>query len=267
MTENHSMDAAQMQRAVAAAQAGDRAELEHLAEEVAAPVYRFSRRMCGSHADAEDVTQDTLMTMAQRVRQFGGQGSFVGWVLAIARGACARRHRGAKNRPQGPEQALRAVASQLPDPEAAALSHEQGAIVQQGLAALPAEQREILLLRDVEGLSGAETAQALGLSLDAMKSRLHRARQALRDGIVGGTQTAGALTTCPDVIDLMSRKLEDDLATADCAGLERHVAACARCHGRCAELRQILSLCRDASTEQVPAHIRAQLRRWIDATR
>lgn len=254
-------------QAISRAKAGDKAALGQLLEEIASPVYRFSRRMCGSSADAEDVTQETLLSAAQNLSQFAGQASFQSWVFAIARSACSHRYRGKKNQPHQTEDSLLALAAATPDPETAVLSHEHAAVVKSGLGMLPPDQREVLWLRDVEGLSGQETADALGLSIEAVKSRLHRARQMLRQLVSTKLQLAleQPLSSCPDVVEMMSRKLEGDLAVADCAQIEKHVANCPRCHGRCDEMRQVFVLCRQAATESAPSEVRIKLRRLLNA--
>lgn len=252
---------------IARAKAGDKAALDHLLEEIASPVYRFSRRMCGSSADAEDITQDTLLAAAQNLSQYAGHASFQSWVFAIARSACSHRHRGLKNQAHQPEDSFRTVATTAPDPEAETISNEYSTIVHKGLDALPKDQREVLWLRDVEGLSGQETAEALGISLEAVKSRLHRARQALREIVSANWQLQdnGPLASCPDVVELMSRKLEGDLVVSDCAQMEKHIAQCPRCQGRCDEMRKVLVLCRQAASESVPTEVRIKLQRLLHA--
>ncbi len=249
------------------AKAGDRAALDHLLDEIASPVYRFSRRMCRSSADAEDITQDTLLAATQHLSQYAGHASFQSWVFAIARSACSHRHRGLRNKPHQTEDKLAQVATTTPDPEAETLSHEHAAIVHRGLDSLPSEQREVLWLRDVEGLSGQETAEALGVSLEAVKSRLHRARQALRQIVSANWQLAESspLASCPDVVEMMSRKLEGDLVVSDCTQMEQHIATCTRCKGSCDELRKVLVLCRQAASERIPSEVRIKLQRLLSA--
>jgi RNA polymerase sigma-70 factor (ECF subfamily) len=244
------------------AKTGDKEALAQLLEAVASPVYRFSHKMCGNRAEADDVTQDTLLAAAQNMSQFAGHASFQSWVFAIARSVCSRRHRGQKNKPHQPEEKLLTLAAPVSDPESQVLFTEQAQLVQRGLDVLPPEQKEILWLRDVEGLSGQETADALGLSLEATKSRLHRARSALRQ-IVSESLAEGPprpTHACPDVVEMMSRKWEGDLVVSDCAAMEKHVAACPFCKGRCDGLRQVLTLCQKIATERVPEQIRQKIR-------
>jgi RNA polymerase sigma-70 factor (ECF subfamily) len=163
------------------ARGGDRAALEQLLAQIAPLVHRFGLRMCRHAADAEDVLQDTLLSVADHLPEYQGRSSLASWVFTLARTACARRRRGAKNQPHLPEEAIgrdpAALSPERTSPEQAASRQELRAALEQALGALSDEQREVLLLRDMEGLSAPEVADALGLSVEAVKSRLHRAGQ------------------------------------------------------------------------------------------
>lgn len=246
------------------AKAGDRAALEHVLARVAPSVYRFGRRMCGNADDADDVLQDTLVQVSQHIGQFEGRSALTSWVFTLARTACSRRRRGLKNRPAEGEERLAEEADHAPSPEARAATHELGASVVAALDALPDDYREVLVLRDVEGLSARETADALELSVDAVKSRLHRARAALRLALRPLREAPPP--TCPDVAEQWSKKLEGDLSEGDCASMERHLAACPTCGAACESLRQALVACQRVRTVEVPPEIqervRAALREW-----
>jgi hypothetical protein len=105
----------------------------------------------------------------------------------------------------------------------------------------------VLVLRDVEGLTAPEVAEVLGIGVQAVKSRLHRARLVVRArvapllGIV--EQPAAAEGTCPDVLMLLSRHLEGEIGTEVCAEMERHLQGCGRCKGACESLKRTLALC------------------------
>jgi RNA polymerase sigma-70 factor (ECF subfamily) len=136
--------------------------------------------------------------------------------------------------------------------------------------------REVIALRDVEGLSAAEVAEVMGLSVEAVKSRLHRARTAVRERIapllVPALPEAGAAAPgpgCQDVVELFSRRLEGEIDGSACAELEKHLSGCPACRGRCESLRTTLVLCKEAGAAAVPAHVersvRDALRRFLDA--
>jgi RNA polymerase sigma-70 factor (ECF subfamily) len=130
-----------------------------------------------------------------------------------------------------------------------------------------------LVLRDIEGLTAPEVAEVLGIRADAVKSRLHRARLAVRQAIlphlrIGDEETArGGLQECPDVLTLFSRHLEGEISADLCAQMERHLEDCGRCRGACESLKRTLALCHRAPTPHVPEavqqSVRASLRRLL----
>jgi RNA polymerase sigma-70 factor (ECF subfamily) len=254
---------------IARAQAGDRRALEALLLREQPRVYHYGLRMCRDAADAEDVTQETLLAAARGLRGFRGAAALSTWLYTIARSVCIKRRRRRKAAP-APEatlglEAAGEVADPRPAPDETAAGSELAAGVARALARLEPRQREVVLLRDMEGLSAPEVAQALGLSVQAVKSRLHRARVALRAELaplVGRPlplpPVVGRL--CPGVLSFMSRHLEGDVAPRTCAEMEAHIAACDWCRRECAALKDALALCREASEPMVPAHVRASLR-------
>jgi RNA polymerase sigma-70 factor (ECF subfamily) len=142
-------------------------------------------------------------------------------------------------------------------------------IITQALDELSDEYREVILLRDVESLTAPEAAETLGISVDALKSRLHRARQALRDTLRPALEpkVAPAPAGCPDIMLLWSRKLEGELDALDCAEMEKHLAQCPICESACATLKAALGACQREASRDVPAEIQEQVRsavrRWL----
>lgn len=246
--------------------------MEELLADVAPQVHRFGRRMCGSDHDADDVVQDTLINVATHLDQFEGRASLSSWVFALARSACSRRRRGLKNRPPVAEEAVRERVDPAPTPEQHAESSELGSALSRALDSLSDEHREVILLRDVEGLTAAETAAALEVSVDAVKSRLHRAREALRAALRPLLEPTAAPATsgCPDVVAMWSKKLEGDLSQGDCASMEAHIAVCPTCSGACDALKRALLACQRVRGEDVPpaiqARVKAAVRAWADGT-
>jgi RNA polymerase sigma-70 factor (ECF subfamily) len=143
------------------------------------------------------------------------------------------------------------------------------------IASLEPMYRETLVLRDVEGLPAAEVAEIMGVSVEAVMSRLHRARLAVREriapllGVPETTPAPAAAPACPDVVALLSRKLEGEISGEICAELEEHVRACDACRGRCESLKSTLALCSRAGEDPVPPHVersvRESLRKLLDA--
>ena len=129
----------------------------------------------------------------------------------------------------------------------------------------------MLLLRDVEGLSAAEVADVTGLSVPAVKTRLHRARGRLREALGplmaarGEAAAPASARSCPDVVRLFSRHLEGDISARTCASMQSHLASCPRCQAACEGLEQVLRLCRTAPEPEVPADLQDEVRRAVHA--
>jgi len=101
-----------------------------------------------------------------------------------------------------------------------------------------------------------------------VKSRLHRARAAVRDRLSPllagrGNRPPAAPGGCPDIVSLFSRHLEGDIGADACAEMERHVAACPRCRAACESLKETLHLCRSAAPPEVPAVLQESIRQGI----
>lgn len=260
-------------RLLEAARRGDAESLEALLERHQAQVYRFGMKMCRDPEDARDVLQDTLLAMAKGVRDFRGASSISTWLYTIARSFCIKKRRRSKFAPE-PERSLETDAApetaELADPgrspdEVLASKEVHGAL-QQAIGALDPMYREVLLLRDVEGLSAPEVAAVLGVSVQAVKSRLHRARLSVRAhvapllGIVPEPGVGPPPGSCPDVLQLFSRHLEDEISADVCADMERHLEGCARCRGACESLKRTLALCRMSPSTPVPPAVQNSVR-------
>jgi RNA polymerase sigma-70 factor (ECF subfamily) len=252
---------------LAAVRQGDGAALETLILRYQSRVYRFGMKMCGNAEDAGDVMQQTLLAMARLVREFRGDASISTWLYAIARSFCIKKRRRSKFAPHR-EQSLEALPSDrlerlsdpTPDPERQAGWREIEAALGAAVDSLDAAQREVLVLRDVEGLSALEVAKAVGISVQAVKSRLHRARLAVRQRVapaLGMSVGAPSPTAqCRDVLMLFSRHLEGEIAPEVCADMEMHLERCEHCRGACESLKRTLSLCRAMPEPEVPAFVR-----------
>jgi RNA polymerase sigma-70 factor, ECF subfamily len=255
------IDAALIDRA----RAGDRVALEQLLQQVAPLVHRFGMRMCRHRADADDVLQDTLLSVATHLTEFEGRSSLASWVFTLARTACARKRRGIKNQARGSDQDMDRLASADETPEQSAGDKQLRRALEGALGGLSDEHREVVLLRDMEGLSAAEVAASLGISVEAVKSRLHRARAALREALRGVLERDAPASQpgCPDVLAAFSAKLEDDLGADDCAAMEQHIASCAACASACSAVRTALWACRATAQGTVPAEVQARVKAAI----
>lgn len=162
---------------VIAAQGGDREALTVLVEASYPGVRRLAHSLCATPADAEDAAQEALIILFRKVGTLRATAALSSWMFRIVRNECLRR----LARPAPPVEPVEPA--DHPSAEADVLARLEAERVVQALSALPSDQRQVLVLRDVQGYSGREVAQALGLSVAAMKSRLHRGRAALREAL------------------------------------------------------------------------------------
>ena len=161
---------------VAAARDGDAVALAALVSGAHPHVNRFARSLCASREDAEDAAQEALVILYRKVGMLRASAALASWMFRIVRHECWRLARSVvRGTP-----VVEAVEEPAPSAEREALSRISVERIAAVVAALPDEQRRVLVMRDVQGLSGRVTADALGLSVPAMKSRLHRARAAVQ---------------------------------------------------------------------------------------
>ncbi|MBW0272629.1 RNA polymerase subunit sigma-24 [Nocardia sp. MH4] len=164
---------------IVAAQGGDVDSIAALVSGSHPNIQRFARSLCATPEDAEDAAQEALIILYRKIGMLRASGALASWMFRIVRNECLRRARkGMRDRtPVSPE--IAAVASA----EDEVLQRLEAGRVAAAVAALPADQRQVLIMRDIQGYSGRMVADALGLSTAAMKSRLHRARATVRESL------------------------------------------------------------------------------------
>ncbi len=270
---------------VRAARSGDSRAMTRLLRLVADPALRFGRGFCRDDHDAQDVMQDVLTSLVRSLAKFRGESALTTWAYTVARHACLRRRRRRAGAPEtlaslddvGSDGArgARALADRDADPARRFERRQMSELLERAIGSLPKAQQEVLILRDVEGLRAGEVGRILGLSERAVKSRLHRARIALREALaplLGRTAEGGARAeaarlgrgrSCPDTARLISQYLEGELSGSVCATLSKHVAACPHCGEVCDTLRGALTVCRDYGERPLPAAVRTQVRTAI----
>ena len=157
---------------------GDRRAFELLIERHAAAVLRLATAV-SDPSTAEDAMQQTFLNVYQHAASFRGDASVRTWLLTIARNAAFRLH-GKTRREELVEEPLMQLGLDAgwgsDDPEAIAIAAERKGALRKALSLLSAEDREVLILRDLEGLRASEAAEVVGIGERALKSRLHRAR-------------------------------------------------------------------------------------------
>lgn len=171
---------------VRAVQRGDAGAMDALIRASYADVYALCRRLLTDPNDAADATQDVYVRVMRSVLGFRGQARFGTWLHRVTVNVCltALKSRGdqrARGQSAGRTDFIVDVPDQAPDPASRAELADLARRTSVALASLPDEARQIVVLRDVQGLSTKQAAQALGISEGAVKVRLHRAHVKLRE--------------------------------------------------------------------------------------
>ncbi|HUQ41567.1 MAG TPA: sigma-70 family RNA polymerase sigma factor [Candidatus Limnocylindrales bacterium] len=172
------------------ARKGDARAFEDLARRDERALYRHAARIVGPGPDAEDIVQDAFLSAWKSIRSFEGI-SFRAWLFRIVTNRALDKMRARKRRPELPlqpgedeEETWAEPVAPGPDLIDVASSNELLAVVEDALKTVPEEQRAALLLRDVEGFAYEEIAMMTGVELGTVKSRIHRARLAVRNTLV-----------------------------------------------------------------------------------
>lgn len=169
-------------RLVTAAQGGDARALEELLAIHRDTVFRYGLRFCRTTEDTEDAVQETLWAASRSIGSFRHGAAVTTWLFTIVRNNCHRLLRKHRHDETDLADVLPGWTGRSAEDEVA--NAEVRRILASALARLEPAHREILILRDVEGLTAPETAEHLSITVDAVKSRLHRAREALRTEVV-----------------------------------------------------------------------------------
>lgn len=250
-----------------------RAALPALVDRVGPRLYSLALRLCGNHADAEDMVQDVFLQAHRKWHTFRGDADPATWLYAIAARACkarTRRKGGADRRTPALSQLMPWQESSVAQFAAAGAdssnqSERNEAItrVQEEIARLPEHFRLPLVLKEVLELSVEDTAEALALEVNTVKTRLHRARLALRKAM---TAKAPAI---PAPAPIYERQVCFDLLKAKMDAMDRGGVAkgfavpqaelCARCRAVFRELDLVQDACSQLGDGQMPADFRKAL--------
>lgn len=240
-------------------QAGDDDAVEPLLAALQPKLYRFSMAMCRHPEDAEDVLQESLLAVARNVRTLRASEALSTWLFTIARRFCIKKRRKSQFAPSAIDSLERlSEQERLPQaPEADRPDHQVERAttwkrVHEAIRNLDPERREVLVLRDIEGLRSQEVADVIGITVAAVKSRLHRARAELRDQLA--TKPVETKPDCPRIREVFSNFLEGDLSAEVCQQMQSHVSKCEICARECDGLKSALLACQTAPAE-VPAAV------------
>jgi len=185
---------------VARVRAGETALFEELMRRYNQRVYRVARAIIKDETEAEDIMQQAYVNAFTHLDQFEKRATFSTWLTRIAIYEALGRRR--RSRPAASlsededGEAIPLMDTARPDPERQAYASELKTLIEDAVDALPENYRAVFMLREVEGLSTAETAEGLDLGEEAVKTRLHRARAMLRRELYAraGGNTADAFT-------------------------------------------------------------------------
>ncbi len=238
---------------LASAQCGDAHALQQLLRRVQPTVYRYSVSMCRHQQDAEDVLQETMIALARSLTGIRGDSSLSTWLYSVARNACIKKRR-KRTFPPDVEELLDASSSLPADNTRPDKIVEQGQLWQQlqiAITGLHEDLKDVLVLRDIEGISTRETATVLNLSEAAVKSRLHRARKELQNALAPSELS----TQCPNLSESLSQYLNGEVSPEICCKIESHLGSCKACDTDLRALQDTLRLCKRAPTGQVPGPV------------
>jgi RNA polymerase sigma-70 factor, ECF subfamily len=175
---------------LARAREGDRSAFNELINRHSRKIYRLAKHITQNNEDAEDVLQETFLKAYEHLPDFHGQSKFYTWIVRIAVNESLMKLRKRKSDrtvpldeplDTGEDTVVREVAVWDDDPEQAYSKEELARILDDAVQSLRPSFRTVFVLRDIEELSTEETAEALGISVPAVKSRLLRARLQLRE--------------------------------------------------------------------------------------
>jgi RNA polymerase sigma-70 factor (ECF subfamily) len=177
------------------AKKGDKKALTKLVKNYEQTVYNFSFKICRDRDKAENIMQETFYSMVKHLKQFDNKSKLSTWLYRIVANHCLMQARREKNRHFVAiendetlfEEKYAVDFSRMPTKYTE--NEELKKILDEAISKLSPDYRMIFLLRDVEGLSTEETADAAGLSISAVKSRLHRARAFLRNELTRAFST------------------------------------------------------------------------------
>jgi len=256
-------------REVLAAESRDLA-LERLMEQEGGRMYGLGMKLCGNSEEAEDLVQETFLQAFRKWDQFEGRSAPSSWLYTIAARICQRRNRLRSGEPARVESLSELLPSGQPmvatipssdesqlDEQLRREAHER---VDRALAELPIHLRLPLLLKDITELSLSQIADILGLKEATVKTRVHRARLALRKEMADGLPQREAPP--PD----HSRKVCLDLLSAKQEALDRGVEfpvpadeLCSRCRSLMSTLDLTFDACRQLDLDQLPESLRQSI--------
>lgn len=254
---------------IARLKAGDEAACAACIEAHSPALYRLALRITGDPDEAEDVLQDTFLSAFRSLHAFDGRSALGTWLYRIAHNAALMRLR--KRRPTASLDEMEGedappLFSDTKAPDELVAEHETAEALSTAILALPQSLREVFVLREVEDRSTAETAELLQISEGAVKTRLHRARQALRRLLSQQSQRSAesqrvsslACTEALRFLELVERRGHTVNASLKQA-LREAIAACERCRLLLDPAHRAASFLCGETPNPVPPHVQRAL--------
>lgn len=190
---------AQERRLIRRLRRGDEQAFATIVRTYQSRVFNMVFRMVGSREEAEDVAQDVFVTVFQSIDSFRGESKFSTWLYRVTVNHCKNRLKYLKRRRKHLGRPLDEIAeaelargsgdhqagyhANIPRPDEQVSGHQMERLIQREIAALDEEHRVLVVLRDIQGLSYQEIVEVTGLNIGTIKSRLHRARLALKEAL------------------------------------------------------------------------------------
>lgn len=174
------------------------AAFESLMRRYQGPIFNMLFRMIGNREEAEDLAQEVFITVFKRIDTFRGESSLATWIYRIASNHCINRKKYLTRRRHYDKRSFddvtdrdqlgdgrAGVSERMPRPDEMAEGLQMERLIQEAISALDEDQRLVVVLRDVQNLSYEEIGDITGLAPGTVKSRLHRARMALKEKLTG----------------------------------------------------------------------------------
>lgn len=247
---------------VCRAQGGDKGAFGELFARYEGRIFGYLYRMVGDRAWAEDLTQDAFIRAHQHLNRLGPPYDFKSWIYRIAGNLALdglrRSHREVPLPDWDSGEPEPADTRPAVDPEEQARQAEIRAAVWRTLHQLPDVYRQVLVLRELEGLSYQEIATATGLSLDNVRVTLHRARQTFRDLYGLQVMVEEGRQICGELNELLSAEMDGELDRATRRRVQQHIAVCPVCQRIRRELLTVSNLLAALAPVLPPPLLRAR---------
>lgn len=260
---------------------------EAILPELLPKLYRLAYGILQDPVEAQDAVQDAMVNLLARGESFGERSSIGTWLYRVTVNASLDRLRARRRKgetipiedflPKFTDDGRYAeeIVDWSQQPLERLLSKEAKETLEKALGSLPEEQRVVILMKDMEELSLADISRALDLSIPAVKSRLHRARLAIRGVISSYFREWGERPserpkakrkhkqTCKEIVEILCDYLEGELPQEEKEELDRHVEDCPPCLAFLNTYRRTSQLCKALRPEDIPVELKMRLERFL----